>query len=106
MNTYLLVHRHPQDYTASADTAAAWRVWFEELGAHVVDLGNPVLSERSALGNCGPDVTLGGYTLISANDLVAAIQLAKGCPTLKQGGGVEVGALSPVPGRQHPARSF
>ena len=25
MNTYLLVHRHPENYIGTADTAAAWK---------------------------------------------------------------------------------
>jgi hypothetical protein len=63
------------------------------LGANLVDRGNPVLDSR-ALGNTGADTTLGGYTLIHADDLEAAIALAKGHPLLQQGGGVEVGELT------------
>ena len=33
---------------------------------------------------------IGGYTLIKAKDLAAAAELAKGCPLLARGGGVEV----------------
>jgi hypothetical protein len=37
---------------------------------------------------------LGGYTLVTADDLEAAVALAKGHPLLRQGGGVEVGELT------------
>jgi hypothetical protein len=37
---------------------------------------------------------LGGYSLITAGDLEAAVELAKGCPFLHQGGGIEVGELA------------
>jgi hypothetical protein len=70
-----------------------------------VDRGNPAF-ERSTLGNCGADTPLGGYTLVTADDLAAAVVLAEGCPLLQEGGGVEIGELVPVPGRQHPARVF
>jgi hypothetical protein len=53
MNTYLLVHRHPPNYTGDADTFAAWEAWFRELGDAVVDLGNPVLDDRGHTGDTG-----------------------------------------------------
>jgi hypothetical protein len=105
MATYLLVHRHPREYAPSADTAADWIAWFEHLGRAVEDLGNPVF-ERNAVGDCGPATVLGGYTLITADDLNGAMELAQGCPIVREGGGVEVGVLVPVPGREHPARVF
>jgi hypothetical protein len=49
---------------------------------------------------------LDGYTLVTAGDFAAAVELAKGCPIVEEGGGVEVGLLTPVPGREHPARIF
>jgi hypothetical protein len=105
MATYLLVHRHPHDYAPSADTGAKWVAWFEQLGTAVEDLGNPVL-ERQSVGNCGLAAVLGGYTLITADNLDEAVAIAMTCPVVAQGGGVEVGVLTPVPGRQHPARVF
>ncbi len=105
MATFLLSYRHPTNYTGSAEIAARWAAWFEELGTSVVDLGNPVFT-RSALGTCGPDTALGGYKLIAAEDLDEAVALARGCPLLQEGGGVEVGELTPVSGREHPARVF
>jgi hypothetical protein len=90
---------------SSADTAAAWEAWFDQLGSHLVDLGNPVF-ERTPVGTCGTPLPLGGYTLITANDFAEALELARGCPVVPAGGGVEVGLLTPVPGREHPARIF
>jgi hypothetical protein len=49
---------------------------------------------HARLGNNGPDTTLGGYTLICADDLEGAVALAKGHPLLHQGGGVEVGEFT------------
>jgi YCII-related domain len=93
MATFVIVNRAPKQYTPSADALAAFNAWFEQLGANLVDRGNPVFDWR-ALGNTGADTTLGGYTLIHADDLEAAIALAKGHPLLQQGGGVEVGELT------------
>jgi hypothetical protein len=83
MATFLLAYRAPRNYTGgSADAMAAWNAWFERLGANLVDRGNPVF-KTSSLGNCGADTALGGYTLVSADDLEAAVALAKGCPFLE-----------------------
>ena len=106
MNTYLLVHRQPHDYTGTPEAAAAWEAWFGKLGDALVDKGNAVLSGRSAVGEAGAVLPLGGYTIISAAGLEEAARLANGCPIVQEGGAVEVGLLSPVPGRQHPARTF
>lgn len=106
MNTYLLVHRHPENYAGSPETVAAWEAWFKELGDSVVDLGNPVLGERGTVGPAGTPLPLGGYTIIDAETVDEAVRLANGSPIIREGGAVEVGKLTPIPGRQHPARAF
>lgn len=106
MNTYLLVHRQPHGYAGSPKAAAAWEAWFGKLGDALVDKGNAVLNNRSVAGEAGTVLPLGGYTIVSAADLEEATRLASGCPIMQEGGTVEVGMLSPVPGRQHPARTF
>jgi YCII-related domain len=106
MNTYLLVHRHPPNYTGDADTFAAWEAWFRELGDAVVDLGNPVLDDRGHTGDTGKAPPLGGYTIIDAADIAEATRLASRCPVIQDGGGVEIGRLTPIPGRKHPPRTF
>ena len=94
MSTFLFSYRMPKDYRpGSAGTVAAWNAWFDSMGANLVDRGNPVLGS-SALGNCGADTRLGGYSLITADDLEAAVALAKGCPALQDTGGVEVGVIT------------
>ena len=35
MDTYLLVHRHPDNYAGSPEAAAAWEAWFDKLGGAV-----------------------------------------------------------------------
>jgi hypothetical protein len=93
MPTYVIVNRAPKGYAGSADSMTAWNAWFERLGASLADRGNPVFS-RASLGNCGTDTVLGGYTLVTADGLEAAVALAKGCPALEYGGGAEVGELT------------
>jgi hypothetical protein len=92
MPKYALSFRAPKVRTLNPAEEAAWGEWFGKIGASIADFGNRV-GQTSALGNCGADTTLGGYTLINAEDLEAAVSLAKGCPGLQQGGGVEVGTI-------------
>jgi hypothetical protein len=98
MPTFVLVYRNPAGYTPTAETTAAWRAWFASMGDQLADLGQPVNS-RAALGNCDAGRTeLGGFSLINAPDLDAAVAVAQGCPHLGHSGGVEVGQLGEVPG--------
>jgi hypothetical protein len=99
MPTFVLSYRNPAGYAPSQESTAAWMAWFDAIGEQLVDLGKPVV-DRTALGNCASDSTqLGGYTLISADDLDGALAIAKGCPHLDRGGGVEVGQLGEIPAR-------
>jgi hypothetical protein len=104
MPRFLIANRAPKGYRGSAQSFAAWNAWFERLGDSLLDRGNPVLDERSSLGNCGGDTELGGYTLITADDLEAATALAMGCPVLEEGGEVEIGKLTIVNEGRHLAK--
>jgi hypothetical protein len=97
MSKFVFVYRHPIGYQPSADTAPAWRAWFDGMGNRLAQLGNPALA-RTSLGDCSPeDTELGGFSVIDAEDIEAATVIAKGCPHLIRGGGVEVGLLGEVP---------
>jgi len=96
MAAFLFSYRVPNDYTpGDPAVTSAWTRWFESMGSHVVDAGNPVF-ESSTIGDCGTDTTLAGYSLVNADDLNSALALAKGCPGLAHGGGIEVGVLTIV----------
>jgi hypothetical protein len=62
------------------------------------------------VGNCGADTDLGGYSIVVADDLDAAMALIKGCPAVGDGGGVEVGEVTntrtqPPPGHRRAPES-
>jgi hypothetical protein len=93
MPKFLFSYRPLQSYKlGEPDTMPAWRAWFDGMGTALVDLGLPVV-ESSQLGNHGADTRLGGYSIVTADDLEAAVSIAKGCPALSQGGGIEVGVV-------------
>ena len=103
MATFVLTYRAPEDYTpGTPEGIAAWSSWFESMGAHLADMGQPV-AEATTVADCGEIRPLGGYSLITADDLGEAVALAKGCPFVGQGGGVEVGQLAELPRGGDPA---
>lgn len=103
MATFVLTYRRPENYVpGTADGVAAWSSWFESMGAHLADTGKPV-AESTTVGDCGDIRPIGGYSVITADDLGEAVALAKGCPFVGRGGGVEVGMLADLPGRGDPA---
>jgi hypothetical protein len=97
MPNFVLTYRNPKGYMPTPETRAAWWAWFDGMGDHLVELGQPVV-ERAVVGDPSPALTeLGGYSIVRADDLEAALAIAKGCPHLERGGAVEVGHLVPVP---------
>jgi hypothetical protein len=95
MASYLLSFRTPTAYTSTPDTRAAWNEFFQAISTHLEDIGSPIFSRR-AVGNFGNDTALGGYSLINADNLEQALELATSCPLTKLGGGVEIGELTPL----------
>ena len=95
MPKYVFVYRAPEGFVPGQPEAmAAWGEFHESLEGRVIDFGNPVF-ERSNVGNCDHGTTqLGGYSFVTADDLESAVALAKGSPTLRHGGGVEVGEIT------------
>ena len=73
---------------------AEWGAWFEELGAAIVDGGAATGAAktvgRGGIVSVGGSLGITGYTVVSADDLDAAIELAKGCPVVGIGGAVDV----------------
>ena len=85
---------------AAADEAARnaqmakWNQWFEQLGSAVVDGGAPTGAAktvgRGGSVSDGGSRGLTGYSIVSADSLDAAVELAKGCPIVETGGAVDV----------------
>jgi len=72
---------------------AKWGQWFGELGSAVVDGGAATGSAKTvgpggSVSDGGSGLT--GYSIVSADSLDSAVELAKGCPVLEIGGAVDV----------------
>jgi len=98
MAKYLLVYHGgamPEGEEAQAKVMAAWGAWFGTLGPALADGGNPVsqaktISGDGAVSDGGGANPATGYSLIEADNLDAAVALAKGCPVLGGGASIEV----------------
>jgi hypothetical protein len=105
MNEFVFLYRggeRPTSHELSQQVLQKWMAWFKDLAdkGHVVDRGQPLERSGKVVRGGGKSVidgpfaetkdVVGGYTLIRANDLAQAVELAKGCPILQRGGDVEV----------------
>ncbi len=98
MAKYIFVYhggKMPESQEEGAKVMAAWQGWLGGMGDAVVDGGNPVgmsstvHSDGSVTSDGGSNPT-SGYSLVSAEGIEQALELAKGCPILANEGSVEV----------------
>lgn len=111
MNEFLLIFRN--DFSAAPTRSPEemqantkrWMDWIGSIAAQnkLADRGNRLeISGKVVRSNNvvtdGPYTeikeTIGGYTIIKADSLAEATELAKGCPILTLGGNVEVREIS------------
>ena len=97
MAKYLLLYRGgrmPETDQARAQVMKAWEDWFTELGPAVADPGNPFTSATKTIEGDGSVAdaapTASGYSILEAESLDRATELAKGCPVLQGGAGITV----------------
>ena len=100
MAKYLLLYTGGGGMPATdAERAAVlqdWTDWFNQVGAALVDQGNPTLPNGKTIASNGTvkDAAIAtapsGYSIIKADSLDAAVKLAKGNPVLKSNGQVMV----------------
>ena len=87
----------PADEAAQAKTMAAWGKWMEDNGPSLVNPGNPVgmsktVSSSGVADNGGPN-PVSGYTIVKADSIEAACEIAKTNPIHDDGGNVEVAEI-------------
>jgi hypothetical protein len=97
MGKYVFSYRVPAGFVPGAETGAEWQAWLGGMGEALVDFGHAV-TDYASLGEVGGSGSrMVGYSVVSAEDLDSAVALAKDCPALRVGGGVEVGPVMEVP---------
>ena len=96
MANYVLIYhggKMPESQEEGAAVMQAWNDWFAAIGGAVVDGGNPASKTR----RIAPDGSVtddangpSGYSVLKADSLDAAVELAKGCPVLQGGASIQV----------------
>jgi len=92
MSSYLLSFRGARDSVLRPETFDAWAKWQLQLGPRLKDRGYPALTAET-IGAPTHETILGGYSVIRATNMAAAVDLARGCPHLRDGGAVEIAEL-------------
>src|SRR5579859_4575401 len=97
MANYLLLYSGgsmPETQAEQAAVMQAWGAWFGKLGSDLVDGGNPFTPVAKTIASDGTvsegPATASGYTIIKADSLDAAAEMAKGCPVLQGGAKISV----------------
>ena len=89
MSKFVFLYQGGSDVADSEPTAevmAAWHEWFDGIGSHIVDSGNPFGQGREVTGGAGVPVTstmtpATGYTIVNADSIDEAEKLLVGCPS-------------------------
>ena len=97
MANYVLAFKggmQPESAEEGAAVMNAWMVWFGSLGEAIASPGNPfgasaALASDGSVSDTAPS-GLTGYTVLAADNLSAATEMAKSCPHLASGGTIEV----------------
>lgn len=108
MSRFMLVYRGEatdmSEMTEEEATAvmAKWGAWMEKVGPALSDVGSPFGPGASLVddGSSGTPASLTGYSIVEADDIEAARQLAVGHPYLSEGKGdyaIDLFELMPVP---------
>lgn len=79
-----------------------WNRWIEKMGTSLVDVGQPMANGVSVVddGSTGTATELNGYSILEADDMQGAKELADGHPFLSEGKGnfaIDIYELMPVP---------
>ena len=92
----------PESPAEQAEVMQAWGAWFGSLGSSLVDGGNPFTPAAKSIASNGtvsdgPVGTMAsGYSIIKADSLDAAVDMASRCPVLLGGAQISVYETFPV----------
>jgi hypothetical protein len=83
MKKFLVLYHDRWD--PQPETMNAWQAWFEKVGEHIVDSGNPLsagieVTHGGSRSLSETDAAATGYSIVSAASLEDAAALLDGCP--------------------------
>ena len=100
MSNYIIAYhggKKPESPEEGNTQMAKWKTWVADLGDAVVNPGSPmgrskIVSSTGVSDDDGPD-TMSGFSIVKADSLDAALDMAKACPFLEIGGTLKVAEL-------------
>lgn len=92
MNNYIFAYYGEPKFESPEEGAkhmAKWKAWVGGLGDVLVDpgtpLGKPKTLSSSGVSDGGGTKRLLGFSIVKADSMDAALEMAKGCPYLEHG---------------------
>jgi len=83
---------------------AKYKEWLSSLGDSAVSPANPLKNTNTLNSDgsvtTGSTTSMSGYTIIEADSMETALEIAKGCPFLDIGGSLEVSELAEMPSKK------
>ena len=98
----LLMHftgDYPTDEAGQTEMGQAWGAWYGSLGAAIVDAGGQggQATAVTASGSTDASGQVTGYTIVEADDLDAAVEIAQRNPIVAgDSGSVDVISITPM----------
>ena len=84
----------PESPEEGAELMARWKAWVDGLGDAMVNPGTPLGKSKtvssSGVTDDGGSNPLNGFSIVDADSMDAALEIAKGCPFLETDGTIEV----------------
>ncbi len=92
MSNYIFAYhggKMPENPEEGAKLMARWKAWMESLGDSLVIPGAPVGKSKTVsadrVADDGGSNPLSGYSVVKADSMDAALELAKNCPHVDHG---------------------
>lgn len=100
MTQYLMAYfggNQPASPEQGKQHFAKYKEWLSSLGESIVSPANPLKNTQTVSADgtvtSGSTTSMSGYTIIEAESIESAVEMAKACPFLEMGGTMEVSEL-------------
>ena len=104
MTQYLMTYfggNQPTSPEEGKQHFAKYKEWLSSLGESIVSPANPLKNTQTVNADgtvtSGSTTSMSGYTIIKAESIESAVEMAKACPFLEMGGTMEVSELIQMP---------
>ena len=85
MKKFVFLYNSDPNEVPSDDAMDVWMTWFDSIKESLLDMGNPFMGGMLVTSSSASAITsemnpMSGYTVIKAEDMDAAVAIAKTCP--------------------------